>query len=523
MKNLKKFVLDALLMCIVAFLMRTVGVSFNVYISNRMGAEAMGLYSLLSGVYGFALTLATSGVSLATMRLISESLGKGDLPLARRSLRTCLIYSLSFGGCATLLLFMFSPLIAEHLLHDLRTARPLRILSLSLLPVSLTSVFGGYFTAVRRVYKNAAVQVSEQAIRIFSISTLLSLFLPRGIEYACMALALGGVLSDLASLLFSLFAYLIERKKQFPPSCDGAKTHSLTSKLLGITLPVAVSAYARSGLISLEHMLIPIGLRKHGDSQENALASYGRIHGMVLPVILFPSALIGSFSGLLVPEISECHVQGNLKQIRYIAERVLWLSLLFSIGVAGIIAFLSGELGQVIYPGKETHQYIKMLAPLIPIMYIDTGVDAILKGMGKQVYSMAVNIIDAGISVILVWLLTPRIGILGYVVTIYVSETVNTVCSFYKLLKVSGLCPKPIKWMIKPLVCIIGATLTAKLLLPMGNSGALALTLHILLLLALYILYLLLLRAVNKEDIEWLFSIFKKEKSIHNFQTTRKK
>ena len=101
MKNLRKFVFSALLLCGVSFLMKTVGVSFNVYVSNRAGAEAMGLYSLLSGVYGFALTFATSGISLATMRLVAEAIGVGDALRVKKSLKCCLIYSLSFGGAAS--------------------------------------------------------------------------------------------------------------------------------------------------------------------------------------------------------------------------------------------------------------------------------------------------------------------------------------------------------------------------------------------------------------------------------------
>ena len=78
MKNIRRFLLNALLLCGVSLLMRTVSVSFNVYVSNKAGAEAMGLYSLLSGVYGFALTLATSGIHITVVRMISDALGRED-------------------------------------------------------------------------------------------------------------------------------------------------------------------------------------------------------------------------------------------------------------------------------------------------------------------------------------------------------------------------------------------------------------------------------------------------------------
>ena len=516
MKNLRKFVLSALLLCGVSFLMKTVGVSFNVYVSNRAGAETMGLYSLLSGVYGFALTFATSGISLATMRLVAEALGVGDPTRTRKSLKCCLIYSLSFGGAATLLLFFLAKPIALHLLDDMRTLVPIRILTLSLMPISLSSVFSGYFTAVRSVHKNAFVQISEQAIRIFSISFFLTRLLPYGIEAACIALAAGGVISDFVSFLLALIEFLRDQKKHETANIvtNDTKAEKIPKKLLGIALPVAFSAYARSGLISLEHMLIPIGLRKSGNSREVALATYGRLQSMVLPIILFSSALITSFAGILIPEITECRVQNNKRQIQYISERMIQLSLLFSIGVAGVLIFFSNELGNVIYPNQNTAPYIRMLAPLIPIMYIDSGVDAVLKGMGKQVYSMTVNIIDAGLSVILVWFLVPQFGIYGYIATIYATETVNTILSVSKLLEISHMKPRLLKCLVGPLFCIVSATAIAKPLLSLSGTceaTALGLTLHILLLASLYVLFLVLCSVFDKKDMEWIFGIFKKK------------
>ena len=92
--------------------------------------------------------------------------------------------------------------------------------------------------------------------------------------------------------------------------------------LLGIALPVAFSTYVRSGLLTLEHTLIPIGLRKSGASKERSLAAYGTLNSMVFPVILFPSALISSFAGMTIPELSDCLAKGHRKRIAYISTRV---------------------------------------------------------------------------------------------------------------------------------------------------------------------------------------------------------
>ena len=242
---------------------------------------------------------------------------------------------------------------------------------------------------------------------------------------------------------------------------------------------------------------------------------------MALPIVLFPAALISSFAGLLIPEVTECCSRRNQRQIRYISERVSHLALLFSIGVSGIIICFSEELGAVIYPGTEAARYIRLLAPLIPIMYIDTTVDAILKGMGEQFYCMTVNILDSFLSVLLVWLLLPRVGIMGYVATIYVTETVNATCSVAKLLGKSQMRPLLLKWIGKPLLSIIGATCTSNLLfmfvaLPLLSDGW-RLTVHITVTALFYLGFSILTFSFDKQDIAWAMSIFKTEKQTHPY------
>ena len=132
--------------------------------------------------------------------------------------------------------------------------------------------------------------------------------------------------------------------------------------------------------------------------------------------------------------------------------------------------------------------------------------------MGEQVYSMKINIADALISVILVWILIPRMGISGYVFTIYFSETFNTVFSVARLLSRSNTPVRLIKWVYKPLLCIVGATCIGKLLLlsfsPAIPIAALSITLHCLVVLALYLLLLLLTRALDRDDIRWIKTLF---------------
>lgn len=514
-KNAQRLFWNAMLLTAASLLIRTVSVGFQIYISNRAGAEAMGLFSLMGGVYGFALTLATSGIHLGVTRTVVDAIGREEKERIGTIMRRAVTYSLLFGIGAMLLLLCSAKAIGLHWLKDARTVRSLRLFGLTLPLIALSSTFNGYFTAVRRVYKNAVVQVSEQALKIGCTMLLLAGLADNSdIESTCCALVLGGALAETASFLIEMCLYLSDRRRngETPTVANGREGRDL----MQISLPIALTAYIRSGLLTLEHILIPQGLRSCGASHAAALVAYGSIQSMALPVVLYPAALISSFSGLLLPEVAEANVRRHRRHIQYMVSRVWFLSMVFAIGVAGVLLCFSEGVGQALYPATQTGAFIRMLAPLIPIMYVDTATDAMLKGLGEQVYSMKVNIADAAISVLLVYLLIPKMGILGYVFTIYFSECFNTVCSITKLLLITDTPVHLGKWVYKPLLSVVGATTAGHLALraisPYWVGDRYAVFAYIVGVFLLYLLLLRLMGGIEKADVDWVRAFFKHEK-----------
>ena len=511
MNRLRRFIMNGALMATVTLLIRSVSMAFNVYISNRIGAVAMGLFSLISTVYGFGITFATSGISLATTRIVAEAMGdtsdanEGGVPSKKRKevrkiLVRCVLYALFFSGIATIVLFLFSSKIGIGLLRDERTVLPLKVLSLTFIPISLSSVLGGYFSAVRHVYKNAVTQILGQGIRIFACIWLLSLWSAKDTESACLAVICGGALSEIVSFFIGFLLYLTERKKA-PTDSLTSSGKVITKKVLENALPLAFSAYMRSALITIEHILIPIGLERSGSSRDLSLAAYGTVGSMAFPLVLFPAAISASFAGLLIPEVAESYTIGDERRIKGIVSTVLETVLMFSIGCAGVIMCFSLRLGQTVYPeAADAGKYILLIAPLIPVMYLDTAVDAMLKGMGEHVYSMVVNIIDALISVILVAILLPKMGIMGYIVTVYFTEIINGVLSITRLLVKSQVKTHALLWIARPLACIIASTQLVNLflgkMLAVGNVWALIVASSL-----LYVLFLIICRGIKAEKV----------------------
>ena len=93
-------------------------------------------------------------------------------------------------------------------------------------------------------------------------------------------------------------------------------------------------------------------------------------------------------------------------------------------------------ISNIVYKSKEAAEYIRILSPLVPIMYLDMITDGMLKGLDQQIYSMRYNIIDSSICVILVYLLLPIYAVKGYIIILYISELINFYLSFGRLTKI---------------------------------------------------------------------------------------
>ncbi len=511
-KTVKRFFLNGLVLTLTSVFMRFISVVFNVYITNRIGSAGMGLFSLILSVYTFATTLATSGIYLACTRLVTQELVRNSAQGVKASMKKCIIYSLCFGTVSFLLLFCFAEKIALFWLCDIRALRSLRLLAVSLPFFALSSALSGYFCAVRRVVKNALTNILEQFIRIFLTVMLLVNTTCKNVEQATVAVVIGMCASEILAFLASFILFVADMKKNSSRMPEKASS-GITIRLLKMSIPVALSAYIRSALVTVENILIPKGLIRSGAATEQALSSYGVISGMVFPVIFFPVAFLSAFSSLVVPEITRYNEKGQRKQIDYVVGRIFKITAVFSVGIAGIFIFFSDSLGLLLYNSEQAGRYIKIFAALIPVMYIDNTTDAVLKGMGEQISSMRYNIIDALVSVLLVYFLLPPLGIKGYVAVIYISELLNASLSLQRMLRITKIKIKPFSCIVSPLLSIIGATSAVNIIKVSYKFDVVSVTVNIILCLILYFSFLRMTGGVTSEEKNWFLNIFASKKS----------
>ena len=80
-----------------SLILQIIRLVFNIYISNNIDKESLGVFHLIMTIYIFGITLASSGISIACTRVVSEEMAVCNDFGVRKSSKMCIYISLIVG------------------------------------------------------------------------------------------------------------------------------------------------------------------------------------------------------------------------------------------------------------------------------------------------------------------------------------------------------------------------------------------------------------------------------------------
>ncbi len=504
----KNFLANTLILTLTSQLLSLAGVFFIAWLSGIIGTEGIGLYQLICSVYILAGTLAASGVGLTVSRLVAESAAQSHGRSISDVLRKAVVISACLGLAVGVALYLLAGFIGISLLGDARTVLSIKVLAPGLPFMALTNCLRGYFIGLRKVIKPSSQMLFEQVVRISIVMLILGSFLPRGLEYACLAVILACMISEALSCVYAFVMYCLDIRRS---SLAVVPEKKITGKIIRISAPLALSSSLRAALRTAENILIPLGIKRHGESHADALSQFGQL-AMVMPVLFFPSGLLTAIATLLLPEVAHANATGNADRIKAIFSRVFQMTVLMSLLFCAVFLSFADDFGQLIYHSGGIGQLLGWLAPLTPLIYLDFVVDSMLSGLGQQLRTLRINMLDYALRIGLILLFVPRFGLMAYILILYFSAMLNATLSLRRLLLVSRASIRYREWILKP---VLSAAVSGSLvvlifrLLPLPQPSAIVLAVKILLLAALYAALLFLTQSLNRDDALWFRNTLK--------------
>ena len=160
----------------------------------------------------------------------------------------------------------------------------------------------------------------------------------------------------------------------------------------------------------------------------DALSLYGVFTGMAFPFVLFPTALTGSLSVMLLPHIARAQSEQAYDSISTSASVSIRCSLILGILFSGLFLHYGTAIGTTLFRNETAGILLKILAWLCPFLYVSGTMASILNGLGYTKITFLHNLAGLTLRFTCVLLIVPFLGIRGYLYGLLAGELLLTVC-----------------------------------------------------------------------------------------------
>ena len=181
--------------------------------------------------------------------------------------------------------------------------------------------------------------------------------------------------------------------------------------------------------------------------------------------------------------------------------------MLYGFAFSGMLYLLADPLCIRFYGSAEAGRYLRLYAPLVPMLYCDAITDAMTKGLGQQKACVRYNILTSALDVTFLYILLPEYGMEGYFLSFLVTHLINFLLSLRRLLIISG---EPLPLHI-PLLALCG-TLAAV----WGARQLPSVSAQCIIFLVLLSCLFTLMRVCEKEDYLWFLRLIKVRRVSQN-------
>lgn len=425
-----------MLLTLAGILSRIIGFFYRIFLSQRIGAEGMGIYQLTVPIYILTISVTSSAIQTAISRFVAQAAVSSHGSENNRDcnescyLNTGLILSLSLSFLCTFFLYRFAGPVSTHFLEEPRCTPLLQIIALSIPFGAVHACINGYFYGLKKTFVPAVSQLLEQIVRVAGVWVFFEISMEKHHAISLNLVAWGIVAGELAAMLFCI-SFMRWKKSR------GRRLHAMR-QIFFLSLPLSANRVMVNLLQSMEAVMLPGQLKLYGYSTSEALSVYGVLTGMALPMILFPSVLTNSVSVMLLPLIAEAQEKKERRYIIDAIKKTCFYSLLLGFSCALLFLFTGKWIGSVLFSNELAGTFIITLGWICPFLYLSTMLHSILNGLGKTTSTFFLNILGIGIRIAFVLFVIPLVGIRGYLWGMLISQISMAAGALILLLLRSG-------------------------------------------------------------------------------------
>ena len=546
-KNKKQSFLEGAAILIIATgLVKVIGAIFKIPLGNLIGEMGMGYFQNAYDLYLPIYSLAMAGFPIAVSRMVAENVANQRYRDTRTVLRVArkVFFVSGLVGFALMMLLAwpYMKLISDQ--SELNGLTGIFVIAPSILFCCIMSTYRGYYEGLRNMTPTAVSQVIEALGKLilgFGLALLANKLGWSPENQAAMAIA-GVTLGTLFGAIYLTLRFHISGdgiQKSWLAAPQPVRYPKTIFKMLAvIAIPVVIGSLANqvSSLVdamTVQRRLADVvannpdffqtnysgmyqELAKEASDQADLLSKiptylYGCYKGFAFSIFNLVPTIATSLGVSALPAMATAWAARSKKAVRLNMESVLRITSLIALPAGLGMTVLADGILNLLYPLKPVGAAIA--APNLAIMgfaAIFAGlalpITNMLQAIGKQNIPVRNIIVGAVIKIAINWIMVgiPKFNVHGASIGTVVCYFYIFIMNFYYLCKYTHIFPRLGKTFVKPLLAALfcaGAAWAASGLIGKVASEKLATVFAIVVAAVVYVLALILLRVLTKDDV----------------------
>jgi len=412
----------------------------------------LGIYQIALSVFFLLSTVTASGLPLTFSRKTAEFRTLKESRAEQGLLSSSLLWGTVVSSAFVVALYLLNG-NAVVFFSDSRALPLFFILLPCLITTTLYSIIRGWLMGKKDFFTYSITEFSECIIRV-----ILGVLFINGIVFGMR----GAVGAATAFLLSDIICAVMLIVLLFAKGAKLAKPNGLKKILPNVASVTGVRLYS-SAVTSLIAVFLPMQLVAAGLTQNLAVAEYGRIVGMVMPLLFAPFSLTGSLSVVLLPSAAADKAGGFTSALTLKIEKSLMLAVLFSSLFLCLYLPLGEEICRLLFNDSGTGKYLIYGAIIMLPMNINQISSSLLNSLGHEGKTLINYVLGTVLLLSSILFLTGSLGAFSLIIGLGLCYTLTAILNVRLLYKYSRFNFSFVKAMICSFVLAISIALICTL------------------------------------------------------------
>ncbi|MBE5750380.1 MAG: hypothetical protein E7346_05890 [Clostridiales bacterium] len=403
---MKGFFKTVAIVTVFAMCEKFLGFLYRIYLSRTIGSEGIGLYQVSLSVFALLFTVICSGTPITVSRLMTKYRAEQKYDKVGRIVAAGITYTLAVAIPVCLFFLLFGKSFT-FLFADDRCMNIFLVLLPGLVFTSVYSVLRGVFWGNKDFLPYSVTELLEEICMILVGIVLINR--ATDVYQGAFRAGVAVLISYVFSFSLATAVFIFRKNKLKNPASE-------FKPLLKSALPITAMRTTNSLSVSLVSIILPIRLVAAGLSSSEAMSLYGAAVGQAIPLLFIPTTLIGSFTLVLVPEISENFYKGNHYALKRDVEKALKFTVFLSSLFVPVFLVCGKEIGALIFGGHDCGEYLCYSSFLVIFMSLSSITTSMLNSMGLEQRTLIYFIVSGVFMLAAVYFLPQVLGIYSLLV-----------------------------------------------------------------------------------------------------------